>query len=434
MKSSAQLLGFSLSEYRSSRIPYCHPTLDPAVVVNRDLIKQPMMKKSLLLSAAIFSSALAWAQPAQLQLNMKLTSNSAAVQGPVLAGYEIFIWDYNSNNSGNGRSYFTDSNGELNKTITSQYNSGAGRFEYQVRDCQNQIVTSQTVHYTTSGAQVSFNDSIEVPCVDPCNVQGGVTKHSTNKYSFYSYAANQSWDMSNAEWVFSDGTSYTQQHVYKSFPAVGTYTWTLTHLGCAIDGGSIDITGTCNASFTVDTATSGAGSVNMYNTSVGTNPANTLYYHWDFGDGGTSNLPFPQHQYSGNGPYTVELSILEVDALGDTICESWAGDTLGIDSLGNILKAGFSVNIMDPSSIGIDEREDIYFNLFPQPASDRIRIEANDPLKKAELIDLNGRVVQTWEISGGHTSELQLNAHSAGMYILRIQSASDTRALKCILE
>lgn len=392
------------------------------------------MKKLLLFSAALLSSSLAWAQPAQLQLNMKLTSYSTAIQGPALAGYEIFIWDYNSNGSGNGRSYYTDSNGELNKTITSQYNSGAGRFEYQVRNCQNQIVSIQTVHYTTSGAQVSFSDSVDVSCVDPCNVQGGATKHSTNKYSFYSYAANQSWDMSNAEWVFSDGTSYTQQYFYKTFSAVGTYTWTLTHHGCAIDSGSIDVTGTCNASFTVDTMLSGGSVINMYNTSTGTNPANTLYYHWDFGDGATSNQPFPQHQYSGNGPYTVILSILEVDAMGDTICQSWAGDSLGIDSLGNVFKTGFNLNIMDPSTIGLHENEGITINMFPQPASDLLRIEANDNLEKAELVDLNGRTVQTWELDGNHSSELQLNTHPAGMYILRIRSSSDTRALKCILE
>jgi len=49
-------------------------------------------------------------------------------------------------------------------------------------------------------------------------------------------------------------------------------------------------------------------------------------YHWDFGDGGTSNLQFPVHTYTAQGIYTVQLTYTTADGCSGTI--SWPNAVL----------------------------------------------------------------------------------------------------------
>ncbi|MDD5570961.1 MAG: gliding motility-associated C-terminal domain-containing protein, partial [Bacteroidales bacterium] len=43
------------------------------------------------------------------------------------------------------------------------------------------------------------------------------------------------------------------------------------------------------------------------------NGTNGFYYHWDFGDGDTSNLKNPKHTYKKSGTYTITLKVLSQD-------------------------------------------------------------------------------------------------------------------------
>lgn len=391
------------------------------------------MKKTIfLLTASMLFTRILWAQPAQLQVNLHLQTTAAAFAGP-LKGYQVVIWEYNSNGSGTGISYYTDNNGNLNMNLTSAYNSTSGRFKFEVKDCQNQLVATQQVSYNSSGAQVSLADSVVVGCIDPCNVGAHISTNG-NEYNFYAFARNsQRWNMANAQWDFSDGTSYVGQNIKKSLPLGGT-NWFLTHQGCVVDSGFINVTGTCNAHFSVDTAASTNGTVKMYNNSTGTSSANTLHYFWDLGDGNTSTLPFPQHQYLGNGPYSIYLNVTEVDPLGDTICSSWYGDTLGIDSAGNVYKSGIALNVVNPAVLSVNEEEAVFFNLFPQPAHKALRITGNTTLKAAVLLDLNGRIIQEWALEDTKEAELLLKKHRAGLYVLQIQSSKGFSNHKCLIK
>ena len=44
------------------------------------------------------------------------------------------------------------------------------------------------------------------------------------------------------------------------------------------------------------------------------------WYHWDFGDGNTSILENPSHNYTENGPFTVSLTVLDYN--GNPITKS----------------------------------------------------------------------------------------------------------------
>jgi hypothetical protein len=391
-----------------------------------------MKKKMLLFVASILAASLTWAQPAQVQVDIHLSTNASAFPSGALPAYQITLWDLDAS-GGMGRSFYTDANGDLSMLYTSIHTSGSGYFRYEVEDCQNQLVASKVVNYTSQGAQVVLLDSVFVPCVDPCNV-ASFTSNNGNQYDFYAYAVNsQRWDMSHVIWDFSDGTTYTGQNLRKQL-ALGVHSWTLTHQGCVVDSGSINVIGTCNANFSVDTATSGNSMVSMFNNSTATSSANTLYYFWELGDGTTSNLAFPQHQYSGNGPYSIYLQITEVNPLGDTICHSWHGDTLGIDSAGNVFKNGFLLNVMNPNALELPDNKEFVFSVFPQPARDAIRIEAGVKLKYVELIDLNGRLVQEWPLEVGENADLLLTKHPSGMYVLRVHSDQGVSNHKCLIE
>ncbi len=395
------------------------------------------MKRKVLLSIiSLLSVSLTWAQPAQVQINIHLSTNSSAIQG-ALHGYKVLLWDVGPG-SGAGSGLYTDANGDVNMLFTSRYTNGPGHFRFEVRDCQNQVVATQRVDYTTPGAQLVLTDSVFVPCVDPCNASARLTGNNGNRYQFYAFSGFQNWDMNNARWDFSDGTSYTGEWITKQFP-LGTYSWKMTHQGCAVDSGSINVTGTCYADFSVDTATSGNGVINIFNNSVATSAGNTLYHLWHFGDGTTSTLPFPQHQYSGNGPYPliypIYLSITEVDFQGDTICQSWHGDSLFIDSTGNLLKTGFTINIMAPNnSVSLTDDQALVFAMFPQPASEAIRIETNVKIRYAELVDLNGRLLQDWPLDDDKYVELLLEKQPPGMYVLRIHSDQGISTHKCLIK
>lgn len=386
----------------------------------------------LLFVATILSVSLAWAQPAQVQIDIHLSTNSSAIQGGALYGYQILLWDLDPS-GGQSKSLYTDANGDLSMLYTSVRTSSSGHFRYEVRDCQNQLVSIKTVNYSTQSAQVILADSVFVPCVDPCNVSAYVSNNG-NKYDFYANAGNsQRWEMKNVQWDFSDGTTYTGQWIKKQL-SLGVHTWKLIHQGCAVDSGSINVIGTCNANFSVDTTSSGNGIVNMFNNSTATSSSNTLYYFWQLGDGTTSTLPFPQHQYNGNGPYSIYLDIIEVNPLGDTICKSWYGDTLSIDSSGNVFKNGLSINIKDPNSVGLIDNKEVDLSIFPQPASEAIRIETSVRIKYAELVDLNGRLVQEWPLDDEKYFELLLKKHPSGMYVLRVNSNQGVSNHKCLIK
>ncbi len=109
-------------------------------------------------------------------------------------------------------------------------------------------------------------------------------------------------------WTFGDGGTSTLANPNHTYTVAGTYTVSLTVTG---PGGTdsqtqvdlVTVTGAPVASFANSTPTIlVGGSVSFIDTSVG-----ATSWAWDFGDGGTSTMQNPSHNYSLPGTYTVEL-------------------------------------------------------------------------------------------------------------------------------
>lgn len=113
------------------------------------------------------------------------------------------------------------------------------------------------------------------------------------------------------QWDFGDGNASTVQNPSHTYADPGTYSVKLLVTG---PGGIDSITKTDYilvnyppplADFTAD-ITSGIAPLNVSFTDLSTDSVNT--WHWDFGDGDTSNIQHPQHTFSP-GTYTVSLNV-----------------------------------------------------------------------------------------------------------------------------
>lgn len=71
-----------------------------------------------------------------------------------------------------------------------------------------------------------------------------------------------------------------------------------------------------------------------------------ITYTWDFGDGTTSNLESPVHQYSASGTYTVSLAVTSING-----CPANTSDTIVISKDPNVA-AGFTINDADQCANG----------------------------------------------------------------------------------
>lgn len=123
------------------------------------------------------------------------------------------------------------------------------------------------------------------------------------------------------------------------------------------------------------------------------NSENATSWHWDFGNGDTSNLQNPNYSFNGGGNYSVTL----------TATDGCMTDTS-------------SISLMFTSII---ENEKVKVNLYPNPTSDVINIEViRGENVTLEILDLNGKVVFVENIRT--SKSVDVKSYSAGTYLIRI--------------
>lgn len=128
---------------------------------------------------------------------------------------------------------------------------------------------------------------------------------------------------------------------------------------------------------------------------------------WNFGDGNTSDVFSPSHQYASNGTYSAELT---------------AYNECGSDV--------FSLNVL-VQGIGLDELDDQSMKLYPQPTlhNSTIQYFGSDLIGDVliNVVDASGRLIRAYETNSDELAngfEMNLNGLAAGWYQVQITNDS----------
>lgn len=407
------------------------------------------MKKFLLALICIFSVSAVSAQSLAFEYIVYATPTGGSV-GPQPFWVKITF----ANNS--TAVYNFVSNGYYYDSIP---HPGQGKVEFITYDCQGNLIMD--TKYTTPSTQM-IGDTAIVPCQLQQNCMAMILK----KGSSSGLTLNLQDSSSSAttitpplvrisDWSFGDGNWTNQTNnlsVSHTYAQAGTYNVCLISTVydtvnnilicedtvCAqytVGGTSPNF---CSAAYTVDTSSSGAGNLVIWNTSspAYNDPNYQNSYSWDFGDGGTSTQAFPSHSYANPGIYQVCVTITSADTAG--VCTSTYCDSIGLDANGNLLfktAGGFSLNVLDPATVGIHENQLKDISIYPNPANDVVQVNLGSAELNADwrLSDLKGAVVRSGRASG-QQFELNISELNSGIYILTLESSAEVANYKLIVE
>lgn len=127
-------------------------------------------------------------------------------------------------------------------------------------------------------------------------------------------------------------------------------------------------------------------------------------YSWDFHDGNSSTEVSPTHFYENDGDYWVTLT---------------ATNDCGTST---------ATEFVSTTNVGVNEAEDISFNLYPNPANEAIFLQPNTTVDEEfslEIISVDGKLVRTianQKMNETGSIRIDLNGISQGVYSLRILS------------
>lgn len=345
----------------------------------------------------------------------------------------------------------TDANGHFYDSI--QVPSLPVTISFITYDCQGNAIYSS---HTVTSNQNYVGDTAIVPCGLNAACQSYLMQLNNSTGSGLTLTLADSlvpnFPLSSAlqykfEWSFGDGTgttNYGQWTASHTYAQAGTYT--VCVIGSIIDSSFGNIllcqdticmqftvgnpaSQNCHASYWVDTTTSAAGNVFIWNNSTPayTNTAYSISYNWDFGDGTTSTQPYPVHNYTSPGMYQVCLTITSVDS-NSNICTDTFCDSLGMDAQGNLLyktgSTGFTLAVLDPATVGLQVHQMTDVKIFPNPAKDEINVDLGNKAQGTiswSIYNLNGAIIQHGTKNSG-SFKLDISKMAKGVYILSVTS------------
>ncbi len=248
----------------------------------------------------------------------------------------------------------------------------------------------------------TFCDSIAVTCIPLVSGFGTTVNQLTVDFT-ETNPESSAWS-----WDFGDSNTDSTQNPSHTYSTDGNYPVCLTvsnPCGQSLQTcDTLTVCGPLSAGFNFNQNGSAWLGYDFFDASSGVPVA----WHWDFGDGDTSNLQNPSHIYPAFGNYTVTFTA--VNLCGDT---SIAFQTLLVTRLEDALGAALSV--------------------YPNPSSGEFHVSlGNLPVESAKLriVTLQGQAVWTRNLEGvGRLEEVLKPQLSAGTYLLHVD-ADGKRAVR----
>ena len=163
---------------------------------------------------------------------------------------------------------------------------------------------------------------------------------------------------------------------------------------------------------------------NAYETSTGNG---VLSHLWDFGDGTTSTLQYPNHQYAIPGQYVVCLTV--TSTIGTNTCSNTYCDSSSVQKMAaGYLMSQFNVIPQIVTNISQTEKS-LDIKAYPNPMSDELIIEFtrnNYEDLNYVLTDALGRIVLSNRIDKT-TTTINTSELSAGFYTLNVMNEHENK-------
>jgi PKD repeat protein len=261
-------------------------------------------------------------------------------------------------------------------------------------------------------------------------------------YYAFAYSFRASQGDRNYLWDFGDGTTSTLQNPIHKFPQDQLYNVCLTVTNktgtpCSDKFCNTVLVNTpkdCRSFFSIvaDSITTDPYDFLILNQSSGLN----LNYLWDFGDGTTSTLSNPTHDYAGTGPYVICLTV------SNDSCKGIYCDTLDLsDTVHHLLPGKFHVTVVDKTT-GI-KKHDIHkatLSNYPNPFTGTTTITYsifNSSGVELEVYNLLGVKVAAIEAGsktpGNYTLEWGAQHLQEGIYLLQLKANDQLTTKKIII-
>ena len=139
-------------------------------------------------------------------------------------------------------------------------------------------------------------------------------------------------------------------------------------------------------------------------------------YMWDFGDGNTSNLAYPTHQYSQLGTYNICLTIIDSPP-NATTCTSVFCDSVFV----TFKMSGFTFNVYPESVLQSTEEALNDFSIYPNPSNGilNIKLQSFGSEKEIKIANIEGKIVHR-SIANKDNIELNLSFLKPGAYFVSL--------------
>lgn len=357
--------------------------------------------------------------------------------------------------------FIDNGGGNFSFINTSIAGAGAG-YSWSFGDGNVSTLENPTHTYSTTGTYTVSMEVRDSLCLDsalttitvvinnPCTVNPlfSYVDNGNGDFTFTDLSTTNSGGLMYGMWSFGDGANgytypnntsvshtYTTNGVYvvvlQAYDSLDNcfeyYTQTIV-----VSGLNAPII-SCNAAYVVYRDSINPNTFIVVNSSTGTN----LTYFWDFGDGNTSTMEYPNYTYTASGPFQLCLTVADSLGCTSTYCDSISGS-------GIVWKqGGFTINVISPeSTLSINEEavNTSELSLYPNPVNEILNIKFNlIKESKVELYvtDITGKVVVTIankENQIGIQKYLwNTGGFQNGVYFLNIKTGSSIQTNKILI-
>ena len=303
---------------------------------------------------------------------------------------------------------FGDGSGGQGQVVSHTYNGGGNTF----------YVVTLTVADTALGCSFTTFDTI-IPggYLSPC----AAYFNPTNIDTFYTLAVTvtgvppftYNWDLPDGTFSTLPDPTYVvgSTGTYSGFVVVTDSTGCIDTVNYVISGANSGGNTFCQAYFYV-IPDSAVGEYTVVDYSSGS----SLSYLWSFGDGDTSSIQYPTHNYTVPGYYTICLTVTSANGCTSSFCDSsfYAAKNSGGPMSG--------VNVISRSTaLGIQPiANDASISIYPNPASSTlaVKVGTNDKLLGSTIYNTAGQKVAEF----GSSALISIGTLTTGLYLIEVKT------------